>query len=53
MLVLLWKTCRSIHPSILFLVMYVCMSACPALRVTQSAAALHRYLGDKQPPVHT
>lgn len=39
---LLWKTCHSIHPSFFY-----CMSACPALRVTEGAVALPRYLGVK------
>lgn len=41
-LMLLWKTCHSIHPSFFY-----CMSACPALRVTEGAVALPRYLGVK------
>lgn len=39
---LLWKTCHSIHPSFFY-----CMSACPALRLTEGAVALPRYLGVK------
>lgn len=41
-LMLLWKTCHSIHPSF-----FCCMSACLALRVSEGAVALPRYLGVK------